>query len=140
MSSVFVMHENYTASATQTYSSQQTLMPASNTMDGVRRTKVWRSGGYWEITSTNKTIIFREAVGVDLTATIAESNYVTDATFLTAIKTALEAAGLATYTVTRDTTTNKIKIAQVLKFQVELLLNCKEARQTHGRVQSLKQR
>ena len=114
MSNVYVMHENYLSTATQTYSSQQTTMPATNLLPAVRRSKVWRSGGYWEITSANKVIIFREAVGVDLTATIAESNYSTDASFLTAIKTALDAAGAATYTVTRNTTTNAIKIASDL--------------------------
>lgn len=111
MANVFVMHENYLDSCTQTYTSQNSTYPISNLVTGSRRTKVWRTAGYWEISSTNKSIVFREAVGVDLTATIVESNYVTDATFLTAIKTALEAAGLATYTVSRDTTTNKIKIA-----------------------------
>lgn len=114
MANVYVMHENYLDAATQTYTSQQTAMPISNVLLGVRRTKVWRTNGYWEITSANKVIIFREAVGVDLTATIAESNYSTDATFLAAIKTALEAAGLATYTVARDTTSNRIKITSDL--------------------------
>lgn len=128
MSTVYVMHENYTDSATQTYSSQQTLMPLTNTGTGVRRTKVWRTNGYWEISSTNKTIIFREAVGVDLTATIAESNYTSDTTFLAAIKTALEAAGLATYTVARDTTTNKIKITSDLGGGATVLqLRCADA-------------
>jgi hypothetical protein len=54
--------------------------------------------------------VIRESVGVDLTATIAVAEYTTDASFLTAIKTALDAAGASTYTVTRDTTTNKIKL------------------------------
>lgn len=114
MSNIYVMNENYIETATQTYSSQNTVSPASNLLPTVRRSKVWRSDGYWEIISGNRTIIFREAVGVNLTATIATGNYQTDASFLAAIKTALEAAGAATYTVTRDSTTKKIKITSAL--------------------------
>lgn len=113
MSNVRVMHENYVDPdyyVSMTYSTQKTVAPAENVLNYVRRSKVWRTDGYWEITASNKTIIFRETVGVDLTATIAESNYTSDSSFLTAIKTALEAVGDSTYTVTRDTSTNKIKI------------------------------
>lgn len=111
--SVRLMCENLINSSdlvSQTVSSEQTAFPDTNVYQGVRRSKVWRSNGYWEITSSNKVIIFRETVGVDLTATIVESNYTSDTTFLAAIKTALDAAGDSTYTVTRDSTTNKIKI------------------------------
>lgn len=91
-------------------SSQQTAYPASNAYNLDRRRRTWRSAGYFEITASNNKIIFRESVGVDLTATIAVSNYTTDAAFLTAIKTAMDAAGASIYTVTRDTSTNRIKI------------------------------
>lgn len=113
MSNVRIMNQNYIDSdylVSQTKSSEQTIAPATNVYDGVRRSKVWRTNGYWEITSANKTIIFQESIGVDLTATIAEANYTSTTTFLAAIKTALDAAGDSTYTVTQDTSTLKIKI------------------------------
>lgn len=114
MSKPLLMNQNYVNADTlydQSYSSQIAAAPATNVQDKIRRTKVWRSAGYFLITSANKSIVFRESVGVDLTASIVEGEYTTDATFLTAIKTALEAAGASTYTITRDTSTNKIKIA-----------------------------
>jgi hypothetical protein len=113
MSTVRVLKENYIDAdllTGATYSSQQTVAPATNLYDKTRRTKVWRSNGYWEITSANKVIIFRETVGVNLTATISESNYTSTTTFIAAIKTALDAAGDSTYTVSQDATTLKIKI------------------------------
>jgi hypothetical protein len=114
MSNVCVLSDNYADSdyyTAFTYSSQQTNMPASNVLSGTRRTKAWRSAGCWEITSTNKGIVLQEVAGVNQTVNIAEATYTTDATFLTAVKAALDgAAGTAVYTVARDTTTNKIKI------------------------------
>lgn len=117
MSNILIMNANYvkaSALLSQTKSSEIAAAPATNLYDAVRRTKVWRSAGYWNVTSGNRTIIFREAVGVDLTANIAIAEYTTDASFLTAIKTALEAPGVATYTVSRDVSTNKIKILSAL--------------------------
>lgn len=90
--------------------SEQAAFPASNIYNFQRRSKVYRSSGYWEVTSTNKTIIFQETIGVDLTATLVESNYASNSSFFTAIKTALEDAGTSTYTITTDTLTSKIKI------------------------------
>lgn len=101
------------AIASSTASSEQSAYPASNLYDN-RRYKPWRSGGYWEIVSLSNTIVFRETIGVDLTATIAAAEYSTTASFLAAIKSALEAAGVATYTVSQDTTTGKIKILSAL--------------------------
>jgi hypothetical protein len=98
-------------SATQ--SSQRTGYPASNCYDD-KRYKPWRSAGYWLIEAGDNTIVFREAVGVDLTATVAAAAYTTTASFLAAVKAALEAAGVATYTVTQDTTTGKIRILSAL--------------------------
>jgi hypothetical protein len=114
MSNVYILNENYLSACTQTYSSQNTSYPASNVAPGVRRTKVWRSSGCWEISSANNTIIFRDDTSVDKTATITAGTYTSDTTFLAAIDTALEAAGAANYTVTRDTTTNRIKITSDL--------------------------
>jgi hypothetical protein len=90
--------------------SEQATYPVSNAYDLERRKRVWRSGGFWDLSANDRTIVFRETSMVDLTATIAASSYSLDSTLLAAIKAALEAAGAATYTVSRDTVTNRIKI------------------------------
>lgn len=114
MSNVKVMNENYLDPdfyTGLTYSSQTTACPATNVLNFVRRTKVWRSAGYWVVTSANKGLVIQEAAGVNQTLNIAEGVYTSDSTFLAAVKTALDSGtSAATYTVTRDTTTNKIKI------------------------------
>lgn len=91
-------------------SSEKTAYPASNAYNIDRRRLTWRSNGYWSVSAPANTIVFRESIGVDLTATIAVANYASDTTFLAAIKTALDAAGASTYTVSRDTSTGHIKI------------------------------
>ena len=91
-------------------SSQQTLFPSSNAYNIEKRLKTWRSAGYFNIESGSNTFVFRETIGVDLTATIAVDEYASDALFFAAVKLALENAGASTYTVSRDTTTNRIKI------------------------------
>lgn len=103
----YVDPENYFAFS---YSSQLAAAPASNIVDKMRRSKVWRSSGYFKITSANKGIVFRESVGVNLTANIAEAAYTSDSAFLTAVKAALDAAGDSTYTVERVAATGLIKI------------------------------
>lgn len=95
--------------AASSYSSQLAAYPASHLYD-YKRYKPWRSAGYWLIEAGSDTIVFRESVGVDLTATVAAAAYTTTATFLAAVKAALEAVGASTYTVSQDTTTGKIKI------------------------------
>lgn len=90
-------------------SSEQAAFPVENAYNGKRRAKVWRSDGYYVVDSTNNGIVFRETTAVDLTATIVVGEYSRSA-FLTAIKTALEATGASTYTVT-FTTDFKINIA-----------------------------
>lgn len=92
-----------------TYSSQKTGYPASNCYDD-KRYKPWRSNGYWLIESGSNTIVFRESVGVDLNATIAAAAYSSSSAFFAAVKAALEAVGVSTYTVSFDTTTGKVKI------------------------------
>lgn len=91
-------------------SSENASYPFLNSQDFNKRRKVWRTAGHFLIDSTNNKIVFRETVAVDLTATIVAAKYESDTTFFAAIKTALEAAGASTYTVSRDTTSNKIKI------------------------------
>lgn len=91
----------------QTFSSEQSAFPVSNALNFQRRSKVWRTNGHWEITSSNNTIIFRESTGVDLTATVAEADYSSTDLLFAAIKTALEAAGSSVYTIGLDPTTLK---------------------------------
>lgn len=95
-------------------SSEDVDYPSSNLYDLNRRRKMWRSAGYWDVQSGSNTIVFQETIGVNLTATIAVDEYTTDALLFAAIKTALEDAGVGTYSVTRDTTTQKIKITQTV--------------------------
>lgn len=114
MAKVMVLKQNYADAdllVSQTFSSQLTIAPATNVLAKTRRTKVWRTAGYWNITSSNNVLKFKEtSAGTLLTATIAVAQYLTDATFLAAIKAALEVNGDSTYTVIRDVTTKKIKI------------------------------
>lgn len=91
--------------ANSSVSSEQAAFPVSNAYNTQRRSKVWRSAGYFNVTSSNNVIIFRESAGVDLTATIAVSEYASITLMCAAIKTALEAAGDSTYTVTNSTST-----------------------------------
>lgn len=94
---------------TKTASSAASGYPASNVYNIERRRLTWRSAGYWKVESGSNTIVFRETNGgADLTATIAAGEYATDALFLAAIKTALDAAGDSTYTITRNGSTGKI--------------------------------
>jgi hypothetical protein len=114
MSLVKVLSENYVDSAslsTYSKSSEQSSFPATNTFAGKRRSKVWRSNGYWNITGGSNTIIFQETSGVNLTATVAAAEYTSTTSFLAAIKTAFQAVGGSVYTVTKDATSQKITIA-----------------------------
>jgi hypothetical protein len=115
MANVRLLNENYADAdliVSQTYSSQASATPATNVLAKTRRTKTWRSAGYWNITSSNNVIKFKDSGGGStLTATIAVAEYLTDATFLAAVKAAFQAAGANTYTLSRDATSNKIKIA-----------------------------
>lgn len=86
-------------------SSEQTSFPVENAYNANRRSKVWRSNGYFEVTDDNNTIVFRESAGVDLTATIVAGEYASITLMCSAIKTALEAVGDSTYTVTNSTST-----------------------------------
>lgn len=90
-------------------SSEQSAFPLDNAFNFQRRSKVWRSNGYWNITNSNNTIVFRETTGVDLTATVAVAGYTSSSALYAAIKTALESAGASTYTISQDATTLKHK-------------------------------
>ena len=80
-------------------SSEQSAFPLTNAYNKNRRAKVWRSNGWYQVTSSNNVIIFRETTaGSDLTATITPGEY-TRAEFIVAVKDAFDAAGDSTYTV-----------------------------------------
>ncbi len=101
-----IMNDNWldqSALANDDVSSEQVAFPVTNAYNKNRRSKVWRSNGFFNITSSNDTIIFREtAAGPDLTAVIANAEYNTTASFMAAVKAALEAVGASTYTVTQN--------------------------------------
>lgn len=103
MSCAMICSTNYLASEDVVnafaYSSQDSISVGSNVFGDKRAYKTWKSSGYFDITSANNVLIFRETAGVDLTATVAVAEYTSRTALNTAIKTALEAAGVATYTV-----------------------------------------
>lgn len=96
---------------TVTSSSENASFPFTNLLNYQRRTKTWRTGGYYELDSTNNFIVFQETSSVDLTATLTTGAYTSFSALATEIKTQLEAVGGSTYTVTQDTSTLKIKIS-----------------------------
>jgi len=93
--------------------SEQSAFPLENAFSRNRRSKVWRSNGYFQVKTGENDIVFRESVGVDLTATVAVGEYNTTASFMTAVKNALDAAGASTYTVTQ-TSSLRFQIASDL--------------------------
>lgn len=94
--------------ATITTSSENATYPITNAYRFQRRGRVYRTQGNIEVTASNKTIKFTDSGS--WTATIAEGSYLVATTFLTAIKTAMEAVSPETYTVTY-TSEKKISIA-----------------------------
>lgn len=98
--------------AVTTVSSESSYFPATNLAHEFR-SKVWRSSGYFEITSTNKYIDFKETGGgPEITATLTEGNYSTTA-LAAHIKAKMDAATLNSrvYTISYSVTTGKWTIA-----------------------------
>lgn len=93
-----------------TFSSETKNFEAQNIYNRQQRSRVWRSGGYYSVDSTNNKIVFDEDGGGNITATVTEDNYASQAAFAAAIKAALELAGAGTYTVEQDATSGKWKI------------------------------
>lgn len=92
-------------------SSSNAEFPSSN-LTKTFRSKVWRSSGNYEITSTNNLIDFKESGGgSELTATLTEGRY-TASELATHIKSELESASAnaRTYTVTHSSVTGKFTI------------------------------
>jgi hypothetical protein len=86
-----------------------------NTETGTLCDKIQRALGAnrqytFTVDSSNQYIDFKEDAGSELNATVANGTYFAS-TLVTAIKTALEAAGTGTYTVTYSSTTKKFTIA-----------------------------
>ncbi len=105
MSCVKIYHNNFCDPeiyANLYESSEQTAFPSTNALARIRRSKVWRSNGYFKVTSSNNTIIFRDDAVTNITATIATGEYTTTAAFMSAVDSALEAVGAANYTVTQS--------------------------------------
>jgi len=97
--------ENYADSesyANLLKSSEQANFPATNLLSKIRRSKVWRSNGYFKIESGSNTITFRDSASTDLVATIAAGEYSTTALFMAAVDSAFESAGAANYTITQN--------------------------------------
>lgn len=115
MSRVLVLHRNFISADLlfgQSVSSELAAAPATNIYDKIRRTKTWRSGGYFVVTTSNRGIVLQESAGVNQTVNIATGTYTSDASFLAAVKTALDSAsGSAVYTVSRNSTSKKIVIS-----------------------------
>ena len=106
-----IFNENYVEEdmlANYSVSSENSDFPAENFFNFQRRSKVFRTEGYFNVTSSNNTIIFKEGAAIALTATITVGEYTSISSFLTAVKTALDAAGVSTYTVTQDSLRTKI--------------------------------
>lgn len=115
MSCVKIFRDNYSdldTVASTSVSSEQASFDSDNMFLKYRRSKVWRSNGYFKIESGSNTIVFRESTGVDLTATVVAAEYTSASSLATAIKTALDAAGASTYTVTHDA-------SSLLKFKLD---------------------
>lgn len=83
-------------------SSAQTSFPITNVLARVRRSKVWRSNGYFNVTSSNNQIVFRDDTTTNITASIAVGEYTSTSSFMAAVDAALEAVGAANYTVTQN--------------------------------------
>lgn len=83
-------------------SSEQAAFPVTNAYNVNRRSKVWRSNGFYKVTSSNNVIRFRDSASTDIDATITVGEYSSTSAFMTAVDTALESAGAANYTITQN--------------------------------------
>lgn len=93
------------------FSSEDADFPAENVLNRNRRSKVWRTAGYFEIESGSNTIVFSEDGGsTPLTATITADEYTSNAAFRAAVKAALEAASVNSVTYTVAHTNSKFVI------------------------------
>jgi hypothetical protein len=82
-------------------SSEQSSFPVTNAFNQQRRSKVWRSNGYWRITDDNRVLKFDDG-GSALTANLTKGEYTSTALFMAEIKAAMELVGVNTYTITQS--------------------------------------
>lgn len=105
--------DNYLSSdviAAAYVSSAQAAFPASNLYNAQRRSKVWRSDGYWKIVSGFHVIKFTSDTG-DWTGTVTPAVYTSTTSFLQAVEDAFSDEDVSNnYTVSQDPTTGKIVI------------------------------
>lgn len=112
-----ILSQNYSDTslvAGLTASSEAAGFPKENVTNFSRRTKVWRSGGYFEIKAGENEITFEETDGVALNAVLTAGGYTSFSALATEIKTALETAGASSYTVIQDSLTLKARITSDL--------------------------
>lgn len=96
----------------QVASSENVSFPVINTNNKQRRSKVWRTDGYFEVTASNNEIVFEETGSTPLTATITVGEYTSITAMVAAVKSALDTAGGSVYTVSNSTATGfKFRIA-----------------------------
>jgi len=114
-----------------TPSSEQENFLAVRTTEDDTRSKVWRTEGYYRVTSSNNGIRFEDTGGIN-TALIAEGEYQGDAAFFAAVKTALESAGGNTYNVIRDNVTKRIIVQSNAAFEFFMTNVNSTARQMLG--------
>lgn len=103
----YTTKDNVIVSAT----SQKTNFQVSN-LTHEFRSKVWRSDGFYVISSSNNKVNFREtSMGPELTATLTVGSYSLGA-FTTELKSKLEAASVnaRTYTISRSAVTGRFTI------------------------------
>lgn len=84
------------------FSSEQSAFQAENILNFSRRSKVWRSNGYYVIDSSNRNLVFRETTGVDLTALLNVGIYSSTSSFMTELARALNSTGGSAYTVAQS--------------------------------------
>ncbi|RLC38719.1 hypothetical protein DRH27_01570 [Candidatus Falkowbacteria bacterium] len=94
-----------------TVSSEQSAFLAENLYNAQRRSKVWRSDGYWEITTGNNVLTFQETSGVDLTAALTVGTYASSDLLIAEIKSKMDGAVAAasTYTIVQEADTFRFK-------------------------------
>lgn len=108
----------HSSGSTLTASSSAATLPVSFLLDQLK-SKPWRSGTGWDIVEgVNDRIDFTEGA-TPFVATIAPGNYSTGTLMSAAIKTAMEAAGAFTYTVTYSGATKKFTIAGSSSYTIE---------------------
>lgn len=83
---------------------------ASNLFSDVRRSRVWRAGGRFEVTAANNTIVFNDSGGTK-TATISPTVKTSLGTLVISIANAMDAVSVDDITVTADFNTYKLTIS-----------------------------